>query len=102
MKLTLKDRIVLPGIFPKEWKFETLILIEDIKNKLQITQKELEKFEIKTEWQSIQWNSEWAKKEFDIEFTESEKNTLWNIFKKLSDEWKLSVDFITLYKLFVK
>jgi hypothetical protein len=102
MKLTLKDRIILPNIFPTEWKFETLIILEDIKKKLQITQKEVEEFEIKTEWQSIKWNNKWVTKQFDIEFTEIEITTLWDIFKKLSDEWKLSIDFLELYKLIVK
>lgn len=102
MKLTLKDRIILPNIFPKEGKFETLIIIADIQKKITITQEEIEKYEISSEGSSIKWNEKGVKAEFEIDISESEKNALGDILKKLSDESKLSVDFVEYYKMFAK
>lgn len=102
MKLSLKDRITLPQLFPKEGKFETLIIISDINKKILLTQEEIEKYEIVSEENSVRWNKEGINAEFDINFTESEKNTIGNILKKLSEDEKLPVDFLDMYKLFVK
>ena len=102
MKIKLIDRITLPSIFPEKSSFEKLIIIGDINNKIKITQDEITKFDIKTKDNSVTWNEEGAKSEFDIEFTESESNMIAELLKKMSKEETLTVQTLELYKLFVK
>ena len=57
MKLSLKNRLILEAILPKEGKFETLIVVQDIRKKITITQEEIVGFEIKsTDNGAISWN----------------------------------------------
>ena len=106
MKLTLKDKIILSGLLPKEGSFEKLIIINDIQKKLTLTQEEIVEYEVETitivEKQSIKWNEKWINAEFEIEFSEIELKNISDTFLKLSEENKLTMDLLDLYKLFVK
>lgn len=103
MKLSLKNRLLLEVMLPKEGKFETLIVVSDIRKKIAITQKEIVEFEIKSlDSGGITWNHMWVKSEIDIEFSEIEISEIAKTLKKKSDDEKLLVDDIELYKMFVK
>jgi hypothetical protein len=104
MKLKLIDRITLPAIFPQNSSFEKLIIIADIQKKIVLTQEELKEFDIleDTTKGTITWNEEGSKKEFDIDFTESEINLIAELLKKISSDEKLTQHTLPLYKLFVK
>lgn len=103
MKLSLKNRLILEAILPKEGKFETLIVVQDIRKKITITQEEIVGFEIKsTDNGAISWNEKWVKSEVDIEFSEIETSEISKALKKKSDDEKLNIDDIELYKAFVK
>lgn len=103
MKLKLIDRLTLPTIFPQKSSFEKLIIIDDIKKKIALTQKEIKDFEIETTTENtIKWNEKASTKEFDIEFTESEVNMIADQLKKLSKEEALTARTFQLYKVFVK
>lgn len=102
MKLTLKDRLVLPGTFPKEGSFTQLILARDIQKKLEITQDEIKEFEIKgleTGW--LVWNKKGAEEEFEIDFTELENNFIVENLKRLNDGNKLTAELLDVYQSFV-
>ena len=104
MKTSIQERILIQGILPSESTFEKLILWEDIRKKLEFTKEEIEKYQIQTienEWKTyFQWNEEWASQEFDIDFTESEKNHIFTILKEMSLSWKLKREHIWIYKKF--
>ena len=76
MKLNLQQRISLLGYLPKEWKFETLVILKDIIKKIEITQDEIAKYEIKSEGNNILWNVEGVKSELELEFTELETSEI--------------------------
>lgn len=101
MKLNLQQRISLTGYLPKEWKFETLVILKDIIKKIEITQDEIAKYEIKSEGNNIFWNVEGAKTEFELEFTELEKSEIKKALKKASDGEILQMRDLPLYELFV-
>lgn len=102
MQLTFLERVLLSNLLPREGKFETLLILEDVRKKIEVTQDEVKKYDVKTVDNMIQWNPEGAKSTFDIEFTEAESNAIKDIFKKLSDSEKLSTEQLPLYKMFVK
>ena len=103
MKLSLKNRLLLDAMLPKEGKFETLIVISDIRKKITITQKEVVDFEIKSlDSGGIGWNEKGIKAELDVEFSEIESSEIAKVLKKKSEDEKLSMDDVELYKEFVK
>ena len=101
MKLNLQQRIALTSYLPKEGKFETLVVLKDIQKKIEITQDEIAKYEIKSSENSISWNKEGVKSEMELEFTELEKAEIKKALKKISDEERLRMSDIPLYELFV-
>lgn len=100
--MKLIDRIVLVSLLPKEGSFETLIILDDIRKKAGVTQDEVVEFKINSTDKGVTWTQEAAEKEFDIDFTEAEKNEVSKMLKKLSDDEKLNTETINLYKIFVK
>jgi len=106
INLSLNERMVVTGLVPTEGKFEDLIISEDIKAKVSITGSEVEEFEIKTvsngEQSAIQWNVEKiGDKEWSYDFSELEKEMLKGALTKASEDGKLHVSQIALYKKFV-
>lgn len=101
MKMNLQQRIALLGYLPREGKFETLVVLKDIQKKIEITQDEIAKYEIKSSENSISWNEEGTKSELETEFTELEKSEIKKALKKASDEERLRIIDIPLYELFV-
>jgi len=100
MNLTILDRIILPNILPAEGSFDTLILKKDVLEKVQITQKELEKYEIRAEEGRVIWNEAGAKYELEVELTELETKLVTEQLKKLDDDNKLDDNTVNLYKKF--
>ena len=87
MKLTIKDRLIMPGLCPEESDLMTLILVKDITKKVEFSQKELEEIEFKSVDGRHTWNSE-KEKDIEIKFTDSELNLLKNQVNKLDSEKK--------------
>lgn len=101
MKIKLLDRIILINLLPQEGKFESLIIREELIEKLQLTQDELEKYKIKTnEDNHLIWED--TKDEFEYEFTTLETNAIKDQLKKLNKEEKLTAGHMNIYKLFIK
>ena len=99
MKLTNTNRIMLINILPQEGKYEDIICIKDIKKKIDPTQDDLMKWNFKTIGNQIHWTPE--NEEYNIEFTELEKEIIKATLKKINSEAKLNENTATLYKMFV-
>lgn len=104
--LTLSDRIHLPSILKTEGSYSYLIIRKDIIEKLQITQEELKKYEIKevqggeqSGW--LTWNKK-TPSHFDFSFTELEKNEIKLALEKLDKEEKLPVYLQDAFEKFCK
>jgi len=100
--LTVLERILIPNILKKESDYKSLIVTNDLKKKVQLTQDEIKKFELRTEGQSLVWNEKGSKCITQYSFTEFEKLEIKLALQKLDEEKKLSVELISLYEKFVK
>ena len=100
--LKLIDRIFISDRLPKVGKFEDLIVIQDIKGKISITQEEIEKHKIRTEITNGLSSMKWEHTEdtFDYDFTDLEKGMIAKILKQISDAEALPEDVLELYKKF--
>lgn len=89
INLNLKDRIVLPEIFQKEGTMQEQITIRDIMNKVAITQKDVEKYNIKIDGSTYTFdpNIDTSK---DIDFTAGEYLLMQASCKKLDEEKRIT------------
>jgi hypothetical protein len=100
IKIKLLDKIMLGSILPAEGNIKTLTIVKDIREKIQVTQDEISKFEIQSTGASLTWNEKGTKAEFDLDLTELEKIEIKLCLQKLDREKKLSVDMLSLVELF--
>lgn len=101
-KLQMIDRITLPSVLPTKGGFEKLIVVEDIKKKIMLTQEDIEKYTISSRGDKIFWTiPEGEQDEFEYEFTSLELSLLKEALKELDTKQELTTDMTGLYKLFV-
>lgn len=108
ISLTLMDRLILPTIFKKsDTDFRSLIIIDDLKTKIKISQKELTDYSLvvtpKTadSESSISWDIVKTPKKFDYDFTELEKNEVKLALESLDADKKANDQLLNLYRNFV-
>lgn len=101
MKYTVTDRIMLNSILPQEGAYEDLVIIKSIREKMQFSEKEIEKYKIKT---LPNGHSSWdpGKDIFEFEFSSGQKALLRKQLVKMSEEKKLVENHVSLYEEFVK
>lgn len=89
INLNLKDRIVLPEVFPSEGTMQEQIIIRDIVNKIAITREDVEAYNIRVEGSTYTFdhNIDTSK---DIDFTAGEYMLLQSSCKKLDEEKKIT------------
>lgn len=97
MKLNTLERIVITDILPQRANFVELVIKNDIADKVNFKQEEIEKYGIKTEDSRISWESE---AELEVEFTDFEKNMIKDSLKKLDESKQLESRHVSLYKKF--
>ena len=103
LQLSLNERIDLQSVLPVKEGITTLIIIEDIKSKLKITQDEIVEFNIQDVQfpngnTGIKWNEKGALSLKDVEFTKKEIDTIMNVFNKLDDSKEFPNSLINIYK----
>ena len=99
MKLTVKDRLNISGLYPERSNIVNQILVKDIIKKVQIDQDEMKKIQMKNievngHLQTI-WNKDKAK-EVNIDFTEAEIGMLKNQVTELDKKNYITQDMIDL------
>ncbi len=96
--LSVKERIVFPGLLKTQGKFEDMVAREELIGKVKFSVKEIEELEIKQlDNGSISWKEEKAQ-DITIEVSDLELTFLTKCLKELSEQEKLPVDLITLWK----
>ena len=98
MELTIKERILLPGILPEESDKMTQIICDEILKKVTFSVKEIEKFKIETVPAGYKWGSEFDSETFKIELSESEATVLKDQSKRLDSEKRISRQILSLIK----
>ncbi len=99
MNLTLLQRIQLTSLIPQKGNYEKLVITEDLRKKIGLTQEEVKDNEVKTLENSM--ISVKTNPEKELEFTELEKNMIKDGFKELDKKGELNAALLPLYRLFV-
>lgn len=100
MKVTIGERISLLGVLPRQANIIIIRRVEELAKKLQPTNNEVKKFEIKPLGEQITWND--PKYEIEVEIGEIMVEEIKKILKQMSDENKLGREHISLFDKFIE
>ena len=95
MNLSVKDRILLIAFLPKEGDLLTQILVKDVRNKTELTQKELLDCDFKVVDSGYVWDDKKAKNKV-VDFTGKELELLKSGVERLDKENKITQDILEL------
>lgn len=102
-ELNLMDRLVLPALFKgKESNFIGIRIVKDIKKKIEITQAEIKKYDLKIGDGVITYNKAGVDAVFRVDFTELERKEIKAALNKMNDDNKLTEEFLDIYEKFIK
>lgn len=99
IKLTIKDRVFIPGILPSEGGRFEMISVRDLLSKIEFTSQELDEYGIKATDRGVTWNSDFEK---EVEFSNSEKGILLDALSKADQNGKLPLEFISTWEKLYK
>jgi len=95
MKLTLKERLSLPRLFPQKGSLLVQMAIRDINEKIRIGVKETKTVELKPDRGNLVWNPKKAKDK-EIDFTDLEINFLKDQVKRVDKEEAITPDILDI------
>lgn len=90
MILTIKDRIVMPELFPERGGMLEMILVKSIADKVALTSKEITDYSIVQEGDSIKWNQS-KDTGIEIEFEKSEIEFLKKQVQEMDDNKNITM-----------
>ena|SRR4030067_369540 len=100
MKLTVLDRIEIMNIVPAQGDFATLAKVKLLKDKIQLTEKELkDSVIVDGERLSVKENDKTVN---EFEVSELLTEVIVNALKKLNEESKLTINHLGLYEMLVE
>lgn len=100
MELTVKERLTLQTLLPKETNFVTLKLVRKLREDLSFDDEENQKLQFKVNGERLTWNfNEEVIKNVDI--GETLTIMVSKELKKLDEQNKLTEDLLSLYEKFV-
>jgi len=101
VKLNLKDRFIIGELLPPKANRLTMIIVRDILNKIDITQKDIEEYGIIQEGNGYKWNQERGNIEKEYNFTEAEIDVMLKGINELDKSNSITVDMLnTIDKIF--
>ena len=103
MKLGVLDRLLLLNILPKEGDLTNMRIVRDMHDSLAFTEPELEllKFETDAEKETTNWQPS-VVDDKDIELSPLSTSLVIEKLKKMIEEKKLTVSYLSLYDKFVR
>lgn len=95
MNLTVKDRIVMSQLYPKQGNLISQVLVRDINKKIMLEQDEIKDidFQVREDGRSYIWNEKKAKDK-DVDFTEAEIDLLKKEVENLDKDNKITQDVL--------
>ena len=103
MELTVRERLVLLGMLPKEANFITLRLMRVLKEDLSFSDDENEKLKFVQQGESLKWNEKVADELVkEMEVGETMMNLIVKQLKDMDSTSKLTADHFTIYEKFVE
>jgi len=97
--LDTKQKFIIQTILPEKWAYQDIIISEDIRTKIRISQEELIETWMKVTDDWISW-AKTIKKEIDLSNAESE--FIKKLFMELDTKKEITRDMVSVYKIFVK
>lgn len=98
MKLSVKDRILFPSLYPQKGSLVEQLLIKDIDSKVSLKQKEITEIKLRDENGKITWEDKKAKV-LDVSFTAPEVDFLKSQVDRLDSAKEITRDIIDLCTL---
>ena len=95
MKLSTKDRLIIPGLYPQQSNIIDQVLIKDIKLKVDLIQSEFKEIDFKIIGDKYTWNNKKGKDK-EVNFTEAELSLLRTQIEKMDKEKKITQEILSL------
>ncbi len=105
MELTVKERMVLSSIIPKEGDFVTLKVVRKLREALSFSEEEIKKWQFVSEQEDRITFTKWddsIDQNANINFGEKATDMIVEALKKLDGAKKLTEDHFSLYEKFVE
>lgn len=99
MELNVQERLTLVNLLPEKGNFETMKLIESLRDTLYPSPEEVEKYAIKQEGNNIRWNEEGAKG-IPVKLTKAQKELLKKSLDELDEKEELTFAHYAVFKKF--
>ena len=100
MTLTIKERLLLLSVLPREGDITTLRVVRQMREALSFSEEEHVKLGIVFEGDQVKWNPE-VPQETDVAFGKKASEIAAKTLKKLSDDRTLHEDYLSLWDKFV-
>lgn len=103
MKVTILERVLLMGILPREGNVVDMNNSQNIRTAVEFSPEDLDKLKVVQTEKGMEWDAEAANEigEKDVVVGVSGAELIKKTLKKLSDEEKLPMDALSLYRKFV-
>ena len=102
MKFSIKDRLHLLQVMPKEGNLTTVKVLRQVQEELEFSEDELDTYEIETDSRGgVSWNEEGKKFEKEVEISDRVKKLIRKSLKELDKKGKLYINLIDLYEMFI-
>lgn len=95
MKLSIKERIVFPMLFPNKSDLVTLRLVSDVSKKIEFSQKEIEEIKLFIDGNQYHWDNT-VDLEIDVEFTELELKMFKDKIKEMDEAKAIPLELLGL------
>lgn len=97
MELNVQERLTAVNSLPEKGNFETMKIIDALKDILYPSEQEVEKFEVKQSANNISWNAEGAKP-IPMKFTKAQKDFMLKVLTDASEKDDLTFAQYGIYK----
>lgn len=94
--------VLLFDVLPERGDFTTLKIVNDLRMQLAPSEKDIKEFEIKTEGNSVKWNTKGIDTYKEIEIGEKGEDIIISRLKEINDKKELSGKHYSLYEKFVE
>ena len=99
VQLNIPERLILIGLLPEKGSFDTMKMIDSLRDSLYPSEEEVKEFEIVQTEETIKWNLK-AVQPKEIEFTEKQVEFFKESFNEVSEKKELTLQQFAVSKKF--
>lgn len=101
MQLTIKERLTLTSVLPRQADFVTMKKLEVLRKEIEFSEAEISEYGLTVTDTTVEWNPEKAGATKEVQVGEIAEKEIVDTLKKLNEEKKLTADHLSLYEKFV-